>query len=284
MHPPQAPETDLVRLELHTHSTASDGEFKPAMLAQEIHAHGVEVWALTDHDTCDGCVEARSCADELGVTFISGIEMTAQETRSIHVLGYGVDVHDATLQAFLAHRREARTTRMQTMVGRAVRAGYGVTMEQVLELAAGANLTRPHLAQALVEAGAAQDIPDAFDRLLSEDGALHAPHAPMLVAQCARVMRDAGGVIVLAHPGRYGMDDHVERWIKEADLDGIEVGHPTHTSAQQALYTTHCEAHGILATTSSDFHGPRVRPERGLGDVEAPRAWVEAFVARVRAR
>lgn len=274
--------SDLVRVELHTHSTASDGEFDPEHLASQMQAHDVRLWSLTDHDTCDGCAQAEEHARDLGVEFVPGIEMTAQESRSIHVLGYGVDAQDPTLNAFLAHRRQARLARMQTMIARARRAGYGVDLEQVLEIAAGANLTRPHLARALVDAGAASSIPDAFDRLLSEDGPVHAPHDPMPVAQCARVMRDAGGVIVLAHPGRYGLDDQLERWTHEAQLDGVEVGHPKHSDAQQDLYTAHCRAHGLLATTSSDFHGPTVRPERTLGRVRAPQAWVEAFVARMR--
>lgn len=278
--PDSTTSNDTILAELHTHSTASDGELAPDALAALCASRGVQLWSLTDHDTLDGVAEAAAAAARLGIRFIAGLEMSAQsEGRSIHVLGYGVDTEDEALLAFLRERLELRRTRMARMIERLNARRIAVRIEHVTREAGGDTLARPHLAKALVRLGYARDVAQAFDRWLGHGKPAYVQSPWPAVAEAIARIHDAGGVAILAHPGLYDQDQHIDAWF-DAGLDGIEVDHPGHKRHQAIRYTWRCEQREALMTASSDFHGASVYPERLLGHVRLSRAWADALLAR----
>lgn len=276
---PQSAQPPRIRAELHTHTTFSDGQHEPEQLARMCAELGVEIWSLTDHDTCHGCARAAAAAATHGIEFIPGVEVSARLDRSIHVLGYGVDPTDDELVTFMDDFLERRSTRMDRMVERVQDLGLEVTMEEVTELSGGGTLARPHLARALVARGHVETVQEAFDRYLDRGQPCYIPSPSIEVAEAIERIHQAGGLAVLAHPGDYDRDEAIAGWVDQG-LDGIEVDHPTHTEADRARYLEIAREHGLLITASSDFHGERVAPERRLGVTELPEGWV----ARLRER
>lgn len=281
----QATNPPQILAELHTHSTASDGELAPAALAQRVAEVGAKVWSLTDHDTCRGCLEAAEAASALGVQFIPGVEISAYlNGRSIHVLGYGVDPLDEGFESFLNLRRRQREDRMGLMIERAQALGLKVTPQDVEAIAAGASLTRPHLARALVANGQAASIQEAFDRWLAEGKPAYVENSPLTVPEAIACIKRAGGVAILAHPGIYDADEHIAGWVHQAGLDGVEVAHPSHSEERAAAYLKMTSWLGVLATRSSDFHGESVRPDRQLGRCLLDQAVLDELVALIATR
>ncbi len=279
------PTSPRIRAELHTHSTSSDGSHSPTALAARVHDAGARVWALTDHDTLDGCAEAQRAALALGLTFITGVELSAQLDRSIHVLGYGVRADDGPLNALLGRLRASRGSRMAQMIARLNALGVSVSLGEVAQIAQDASLTRPHLAQALVQRGDVATIQEAFDRWLGEGRPAHLLNMPLSVPDAIAAIHGAGGVAVLAHPGIYARDHAIPGWL-DAGLDGIEVAHPSHSAEDEARYRALASRYGCLITASSDYHGEHV-PARKLGMVDLPhevyRRLCDAIAKRQRA-
>lgn len=273
------PKRSLIRAELHTHSTASDGQHDPGTLAELCARRGVQILSLTDHDTVDGVTSARRVCDARGVRFLPGIEVSAQHGRSVHVLGYGVDLEDETFRALLDARRTQRERRMQLMIERANALGMPITDHDVLAFAGDGNPGRPHLARALVAAGFARSIQDAFDRFLADGMPVHVPNPWPSVADAISEIKSAGGVAVLAHPGLYGLDAHLDEWA-DAGLDGVEIEHPSHSEEDAARYLRFANRRGLLRTASSDFHGPEVKRGQVLGEVFVRQEWVDALLER----
>lgn len=272
--------TRRIRAELHTHSTASDGQHSPGTVAELCARRGVEILSLTDHDSVEGCEDAAFVCQERGVAFLTGIEVSARLDRSIHVLGYGVRLDDETFRATFRERRALRATRMARMIERAQENDIPVTLEDVEAYAKGGNLARPHLARALVACGAASSMQDAFDRWLGDDRPLFIESPWPTVPEAIAEIHAAGGVAVLAHPGLYGRDEHIEAWIEQG-LDGVEVIHPQHDTVAAARYGALARAHGLLQTASSDFHGAQIKPGQVVGECWVERGWVEALLERV---
>lgn len=244
-----------VRAEIHTHSTASDGEFSPSEVARLCDQADVEVWALTDHDNCQGIAEAERAAEARGLRFISGIELSAYDDQSIHVLGYGVDPRSEAMQSLGERMIEAREERMGRIARKLRELGVDVRLEQVKERAGeeGA-LARPHMARTLSDLGHVESVQEAFDRYIEDEGPAYVAVTWPSIPEAVRLIREADGVPVLAHPARYGADERIGDWI-EAGIEGIEVAHPSHDAEDEARYEAIAEAHDLFTTRSSDFHG-----------------------------
>jgi predicted metal-dependent phosphoesterase TrpH len=248
-------------IDLHAHSTRSDGTFTPAevvRLARERELAGV---ALTDHDTTDGLDEARATAEELGIRFVPGVEFSATyEGSSIHVLGYWADPSHAEFAAELQRLREDRFLRGERMVGKLQALGYPISFERVQEIAGTGNIVRPHVARALVEAGVVPTEEDAYTEDLIADGGRadvqkHALHPLDALA----LIRSAGGACVIAHPGMWSgqrsvPEDLIEVMV-EAGMAGLEADHPDHTPELRAHYHELAARLRVVATGASDFHG-----------------------------
>ncbi len=268
-----------IQAELHTHSTFSDGAFEPAELAARCAAAGVRVWALSDHDTVGGVAAAAAAAAEHDIEFLTGIEVSAYAGRSIHVLGYGYDPTNETLRSFSTRRLQARRERMEVMIDRLAELGAPVDRDHVFELASGA-VARPHLAQALVDAGHANSRQAAFDRYIGNGRPAYVETTWPGVPEAIEMIHEAGGTAVLAHPGLYGHDKNIPLWV-EAGLDGIEVRHPAHSSGDEARYVALANDLGVLKTGSSDYHGPAHDGAKYFGRVELPGPWFAPFAERV---
>ena len=266
-----------VPVELHTHSTHSDGAFSVERLAEALSEAGVRVWALTDHDSVTGCPAAAKIAAHLDLRFLTGIEVSAYHSRSVHVLGLGVDV--TSMNSFEVERRAQRDNRMSQMLARLSTLGLEIDMSDVRGQAADGVLTRPHLARALVARGLVSSVQEAFDHYLAEGKPGYVAEMWPSVEQAVDIIHTCGGLAILAHPGIYDLDSSISSWI-DAGLDGIEVGHPKHTKAQTRAYIRLADKHKILKTVSSDYHGPATAAV-ALGQTQIPEQWLYALLDRL---
>ena len=259
-------------IDLHTHTVFSDGTFRPAETVALARERGLTAISISDHDSTEGLLEAFEAADGSGLEIVPGVEFsTVHEERGIHMLAYWMDVEDREFQAELTRLRDDRFRRGERMMEKLVELGYPISFERVSEIAEGKNIVRPHIAQALVEAGVIPTIEDAFTPELIKDGgrAYVEKHALDPVDALALIKR-AGGLGVIAHPGLHreglGVPDELIERLAEAGLDGIEAAHSDHTPEAEAKYRTMAAGFGIVATGSSDCHGTRYDPVR-LGSV-----------------
>jgi len=255
-------------IDLHTHTTASDGMLAPDELVRHARERGVDVIAVTDHDTVAGVADAAEAGDAVGVRVVAGIELsTAREGRNVHMLGYFVRPDAAALAAELEQMRAEREDRARRMVERLNELGYELTFSEVQTQATGAVVARPHIARALVVRGYVGDVSAAFSPELIGDGGLAQVdrRLPDPVAGIATI-RAAGGVAVVAHPGTlHHAGDPValpEELIEELaanGLGGLEVDHPDHGEAARERWAEVADRLGLVATGGSDFHGRGLR-------------------------
>lgn len=260
-------------IDLHLHTTASDGTLAPAALVARAAAAGLRVIAVTDHDTLDGLPEARGAAAAHGLRVIDGVEITAvEEQRDVHMLAYFVDPSDAALLAFLSAQRTDRLRRVREIAGRLAALGFPIDVESLLASAAetpGRSIGRPQIASALVAAGHARDRDDAFDRLLGNDCPAYVPRRGASPDEVIAIVRDAGGLVSMAHPGLTKKDHLIPR-LAAAGLTALEVRHSDHDAATEQRYRTLAAQHGLAVSGGSDFHGDSGRRAAMLGAVTLP--------------
>jgi predicted metal-dependent phosphoesterase TrpH len=248
-------------IDLHTHSTVSDGTESPAALVEAAAAAGIDVLAVTDHDSVGGWREAAEAARRTGTTLVRGIEIScAVGAASIHLLGYLTDPDDPALMAELAHARDSRATRLERMVERMADDGIPLTYEEVLEqVAPGATAGRPHIADALIANGTISHRDEAFEEMLSEDSPYYVSHHAPHPVRAVELVRAAGGVAVLAHPFTVtrarGADEALVEQMQAAGLAGLEAFHRDHGAAEVERARRLAQRLGLLLTGSSDYHG-----------------------------
>jgi predicted metal-dependent phosphoesterase TrpH len=261
-------------IDLHLHTTASDGLLDPAALVARAAAAGLTTMAITDHDTVGGVAPARRAGAGAGLEVVAGIEITAVEDGSdVHILGYFIDAEHAGLAQVLTTQRLDRARRVREMAARLAGLGYPVDVATLLESAGqgGRSIGRPAIADALVAAGHAADRNDAFARLLGRGCPAFVPRAGVPGAAVVRVIHEAGGVASLAHPG-LAPDDRLVEPLAAAGLDAIEVWHCDHTPDQQQHYFAMAQRLGLARSGGSDFHGDSVHRSCRLGGIDVPRA------------
>lgn len=252
---------DDVRIDLHSHTNCSDGTDTPTELFRRAARLKVDVLALTDHDTTIGWAEAATAADETGVRFVPGVEISTNHLgRSVHLLGYGVDPDNAALTGMLHAIRGGRGGRLASMLAKLAELGVPVTEEAVRRMQGGApSLGRPHVADALVEAGYVASRQEAFDRYLSDNGPAYVQRWAPRVAEAISVVRDAGGLPLIAHPWGRGsrevLDEETLAGFVAGGLAGWEVDHNDHDPTQRARLRDLADQVGVLATGASDYHG-----------------------------
>ena len=267
-----APAGSTPFVDLHMHSTASDGSRAPADVVRAAHGAGLVAIALTDHDTVDGLREAQQAGAELGVRIVNGVELSAVEgSVETHVLGLHLhDIH--VLERGLAELRAMRQRRAQQIVDKLIEIGVQVAYDDVLAQAGEGALGRPHVARALVADGWATDVRDAFDRYLGAGKPAYVAKDQLGMADAIAMIHAAGGLAVLAHPGGAATRERLNALIAFG-LDGVEVKHPGHSPSDTARLTTLAGQLGLVMSGGSDWHGAADGP-RTIGMMQVPEAWL----------
>lgn len=252
----------LVVVDLHAHSTMSDGTLAPRDLVARARMMGVQVFALTDHDEVSGLDEAAAAARELGLFFVPGVEVSVTWAgHTLHIVGLQIDPHDRTLREGLAHVRSGRQARARAMADGLAAAGYAGAYEGAMRYVKNPDLvSRTHFARWLVDIGVASDTREVFGRFLVAGKPGYVPHSWARLADAVGWIRAAGGTAVLAHPGRYKLNA-TEMWallseFREAGGEAIEVATSNHTADQVRRFTGIAKEWGLEGSRGSDFHGP----------------------------
>jgi hypothetical protein len=248
--------------DLHSHSTVSDGTLSPRELVLRAAQQGVELFALTDHDELGGLAEAAACAEQAGLAFVPGVEISVTWAgRTVHVVGLGIDPDNAALRDGLATVRAGRTERARQMAAALAAAGIGGAFDGALRHVGNPELiSRTHFARFLVEAGACRDTREVFTRYLVEGKPGYVPHRWAQLSHAVRWIVEAGGVAVIAHPGRYRFTEN-ELWalaaeFREAGGAGLEVATSNHGAAEAQRFAEMALEFCFAASRGSDFHGP----------------------------
>lgn len=254
-------------VDLHTHTNRSDGTFEPAELIRLAAERALDAVGVTDHDTTDGLREAEAAGDEHGVEVVPGVEFSAEHLgASVHVLCYWMDASHEGFQAELSRLRDDRFRRGELMVEKLQALGFDLSFERVREIAKGGNIVRPHLAQAMVEAGIVASEEEAFERWIADGRPAHVPKHALDPVDAVALIRQAGGLCVLAHPGMWGdqtaVPDELIEAMAGAGMAGLEVDHTDHSPEQRERYRAISAALGLVATGGSDCHGTRYEPIR----------------------
>lgn len=256
-------------IDLHLHTTMSDGEHSPAAVVNMAAARGVSMLSITDHDTVDGLAEAQIAAKNAHVQFIPGIEIAVSDNRELHILGYYIDPAHQELQAFCTEIRQERSLRTDRILAYLAQHAIDLTKEQVLQYAQQNVVSRTHFALAMVGAGYVETVADAFTQYLATPAFAQIDRKKPSPAYAIRLIQQAGGVAVLAHPARLGLENHpfqhLLQQLIQAGLQGIECMYSTHTPRQTQYYQSLADQYGLLATGGSDYHGSRSKPHIHIG-------------------
>ena len=277
-------------VDLHCHSTASDGTFAPSKVVALAVASGLSALALTDHDTIGGVSEAAEAARKAGIDFLPGIEISCDVPRpaTMHLLGYGVDPQSPILHDLTRRLVQARDDRNPRIIQKLNELGVAITMPEVETEAGGEVVGRPHIAAVLLRKGYVTSIKQAFDEYLGQGAAAYFDKERLTPRQAIGLVNESGGIAVLAHPVqlRTENDAQLERIfkdLKDVGLDGLEVIHSDHDAALVQKYTKLADRFGLLKTGGSDFHGTNKKDIR-LGVANGrriPREFFDALVERL---
>lgn len=275
-------------IDLHTHSTASDGTLSPAELALRAKENGLSAVALTDHDTVEGIAEFKEAGKKLGLEAISGVEISAKYKKEMHILGLFVDETDTEFIQTLSQLRDSREIRNRTMLQKAMEHGLNISEADIRAQKEGAtlyNTGRAHIARALVDKGYVRDIQEAFDRYLSKGKPCYAERRTFSPEDSIKLIHRAGGIAVLAHPVFITTDEKeltdLLRQLQTYGLDGVECYYSEYTQDFQQLCLKICENLGLLVSGGSDFHGDN-KPHIRIGHVTDGNAVEDAVLETIK--
>jgi predicted metal-dependent phosphoesterase TrpH len=271
------------RVDLHLHSTASDGLLTPTQLVRAAQAKGLQAIALTDHDTVDGIEEANEAAQGSGVTVIPGVEISTDVPgiQELHILGYHINPQHSELRERLTELTHSRLGRARQTLDRLAQAGCPLSWDHLRTLAKGGVIGRPHIAQALVDARYVDSVNDAFRRYLGRGASAYVQRKKLTPKQAIAMIRSAGGAPVLAHPSR--LLEHIPRLVGYG-LAGIEVYYPGYPQTESRFLANLARKHKLIATGGSDFHGPGITQASDLGVVDVPWSAVDELCAYLQSR
>ena len=269
------------RADLHTHSNCSDGLLSPSALVELAFSRGIQVLALTDHDSTEGLPEALKAASRYpGFTLIPGVEMSTDVPGSeVHVLGYFLNLQDGLLQEELARLRSSRRDRGRRMVEKLRDIGRDISWERVQVIAGGGAVGRPHVAQALLEKGYVASIQEAFERYIGRNCPAYVEREKMTPAQAVGFLHERRALPVLAHPREMEDLEGMLPSLQEAGLAGMEVYYQDYDQASIERLLAVARGRGLLPTGGSDYHGLGSEHERLPGDIPLPDEVIDAFMA-----
>lgn len=268
-------------VDLHTHSTASDGTLSPEGVIEAAVRCGLTALALTDHDTIDGVPTARAAGERAGVRVIAGVELSAfQGEHEIHLLALHLSHLDA-LEKRLGELRASRYTRAQKIVEKLNTLGVPLTLDEVLQQSNGGAVGRPHIARALIARGAVHDFRDAFTQYLGNSGSAFVPKDHLSIEDAIAIAHEAGGLAIWAHPGDGGRRERLEPLVAMG-LDGLEIRHPSHSAEDVKRFQALTDFFNLVPSGGSDWHGAPDGPRR-LGIMNIPAEWLAKQDERVAA-
>ena len=276
----------MKRIDLHIHTTASDGTFTPEEVVREASRLGLAAVAITDHDTAEGYTEAAAAARETGLAVVPGIEISTKFRSAVHILGYYIDVDSPALEEVLEwmHRdREERNVKLCAMLRAS---GVDIDIER-MHARFGDLVGRPHFAEIMIENGMARDMNDAFERLLNKNKPYFIPRQFLPIERSIEIIREAGGTAVLAHPFQYRLDEEALRELIEhcmaSGLEGIECRYSGYDARMCAYLESLAAEYGLVRTGGSDFHGTiksDILLGTGKGELNVPYAFLEELRSR----
>ena len=270
-------------VDLHSHTTASDGSIPPRVLVQLAREKGLAALAISDHDTTDALDDAISAGGELGVEVIPAVEMSTDvPAGEVHILGYFIDYHNERLQSLLSILREARLGRAQKMVEKLAALGMPLSWDRVKSFAGDGAVGRPHVAKAMVEKGYVSDIKTAFDLYINRNGPAYVERYKLTPAEAVQTIRQVGGLAVLAHPLEGNGSLHLLPELVPAGLGGVECYYTGYAPDVVAMLEQTARKYGLVTSGGSDFHGEGVAANSILGRPPVPYSVLEAMKARQR--
>jgi predicted metal-dependent phosphoesterase TrpH len=281
-----------VSIDLHIHTTASDGTFTPQEILSRAQRLQLKAIAITDHDTVAGSKDALCSGIPPSLKFLTGVEISATPppfypgSGSFHLLGYSIHLDDPKLNRILEKLQQARKNRNPTIINRLNELGISITLDEVRKEAGEGQLGRPHIAQLMVKKGVVASIDEAFDRFLGTGKPAYVDKQRVDCFKAIEIILNAGGVPVLAHPGLldYSKENQIDELIgnlKKAGIQGLEVYYSEHTPDQTRLFAELAHRHGLLMTGGSDFHGdiqPEIKMGSGKGDLVVPYELFEKLI------
>ncbi|WP_028574636.1 PHP domain-containing protein [Desulfonatronovibrio hydrogenovorans] len=277
----------MSQIDLHTHSTASDGTFTPPELVRHAVGKGLDAIALTDHDTTGGLAQALKAGQELGLELIPGCELSVEYKGLMHILGLWLKPDAPELNRSLAELRAKRNSRNEIMLGRLQELGIRITFEDVKSLAGDAAIGRPHISRVLMNKGVVNSVQEAFDRFLGPKGKAYVAKEKFDPAKAISILKKEQATVILAHPFSLKLSPELLRQelvqLKELGLDGVEVFYPEHTREQTRLYLDLCQELDLLPSGGSDFHGtvkPQIKLGKGRGKLDLPYSLLQTMKDR----
>jgi len=269
-------------IDFHTHTTASDGTLTPGQLVDEIKNHTIKYFSITDHDTIDGLKAVQHIPK--GTTFITGVEISAEFPKTLHILGYGFDPLHSELNDSLNQLQTFRKNRNAKMLQKMENLGFTITMEELIKEAGSDLVGRPHFANLFLRKGYVNSYQEAFDKYLKKGAPLYMNKKRFEPDKAIELIHKAGGIAVMAHPYQTKLEGAaLENLVKELvsyGLDGIEVFYSQHTPEQVRQYKDFAAKYGLIATAGSDFHGAN-KPDIPLG-MSVPEEEIADFLTYVR--
>ncbi len=268
-------------IDLHIHTTASDGKFSPAEIVRKSANLGLGVIAICDHDTANGLEPAlKETASFPHLRVIPGIEVSTHAPgNEVHILGYFIDHTDARLQDILASLRNSRRERAQAMTNKLRGLGVNIDWQRVKQIAGGGSIGRPHIAQAMLEKGHIGSIKEAFTRYIGQDGPAYAERHKISPVEAVTLIKKVGGLPVLAHPTTINEPEAMVSRLKPAGLVGLEVYYDDYSEDERRRLARLADKHGLIATGGSDYHGLDDTAETLLGEADVPQKAAEALFA-----
>lgn len=268
--------------DLHLHTNFSDGTYTPEELVSHAGRHGLAAMSLTDHDTVEGCTRMATACKEAGIEFLTGTELTADLNGiELHLLAYCIDIDDPKLLSEVSRYQTVRQDRIREMVARLNRLDIPLKADAVFQIANCRSPGRPHVARALVQAGLCGSMDEAFDRFLKVNRPAWVPKSKMSAIDSIKLIHEAGGVAVMAHPGLNRTDDIIPALV-EAGLDGIECFHSKHSTSTSQHYLELADKYHLLVTGGSDCHGMN-KGKPLIGTIKLPYQHVEKVKERAAA-
>jgi predicted metal-dependent phosphoesterase TrpH len=273
-------EPQSVPVDLHMHTTCSDGKYAPKELVEKAYQVGLKAISITDHDNLAAIADAKPLADALGIELINGVEVsTSHLGKDVHILGYFVKDGTA-LSEYLSDCREKRLYRTERMVENLKKLGVHIAVEKVIEKAANGSVGRPHIAAVLQESGYVQNYNEAFAKYIGSHSPAYEKGIDTEPAEVIRLISEAGGLSFLAHPGRFVPDDTI-RFLIDEGIDGLEIVHPSHDAERQEFYRAIANEYFLLMSGGSDYHGVKPQDDENFGQMFVNYTWLQKMKNRL---